>query len=254
MDKLFTNPRFFVVIGLVLALSLPAAVHGQTVVASTSLTAAFAKAAGAKEVRILTPPDVKHPPEYELKPSDLLKLDGARAAVFGGYERMVARLVETSGAKNLTAIKIDTVMSPDNVIAETRRIAKALGTEKEQAEWEKGFRGYLGDLKATLASVAAKRAVAHLHAQAFARWAGLVVVKVLNPGELSAKALAEAVSEKPDVVVDILHMPALRVVADNAGTRYVQVINFPGVDGTVSLEDVFRFNVSQLIKAFQPKE
>jgi hypothetical protein len=32
------------------------------VVATTSLTAAIAKAAGAKEVKVLTPPGQKHPP------------------------------------------------------------------------------------------------------------------------------------------------------------------------------------------------
>ena len=53
------------------------ALHAENVVlASTSLTAAIARAAGASEIRVLTPVETKHPPEYELTPSDLLKFEG----------------------------------------------------------------------------------------------------------------------------------------------------------------------------------
>lgn len=38
----------------------------EIVVASTSLAGAIAKAAGAKEVRIITPGETRHPPEYEI--------------------------------------------------------------------------------------------------------------------------------------------------------------------------------------------
>jgi zinc transport system substrate-binding protein len=239
-----------IVIAAVLAIcSTPS--PAQTVVASTSLTAAMAKAAGAKEVRVLTPMDVKHPPEYELRPSDLLKFEGAQAVVFGGYERMVSKLLETSGGRNMQAIKVDTTTSPENLIQQTRKIAAALGTEKAQALWEKTFNAKLSVLKEKLAPFAEKRIVVVAHGLPFARWAGLDIVQVVNPGELSVKALAEAVAKHPDIVVDVLHMPAARVIADNAKSRYVQVINFPGIEGTTTIEDVFEFNTKQLIKAFQ---
>jgi hypothetical protein len=48
-------------------------------------------------------------------------------------------------------------------------------------------------------------------------------------------------------------MPAAKVIADNARCRYTQVINFPAVQGTVTLEDVFEFNATQVMKAFQEK-
>jgi zinc transport system substrate-binding protein/iron/zinc/copper transport system substrate-binding protein len=224
--------------------------YGQTVVASTSLTAAIAKASGATEVRIITPVDVKHPPEYELKPSDLIKFDGAQAVVYGGYERMVSKLIETSGNKNIHTIKIDTTTSPENVILQSRKIAQILHTEKAQEVWEKMFNTRLMALKAMLSPLAGKRTIVAAHAQPFARWAGLDVIMVLNPGELSVKAVTEAVTKRPDLVVDILHMPTARVVADNSHARYVQVLNFPGMGGTVTLEDIFEFNTSQLLKAF----
>jgi zinc transport system substrate-binding protein len=225
--------------------------YGQTVVASTSLTAAVAKAAGAKEIRILTPADVKHPPEYELKPSDVAKLDGAQAVVYAGYERMVQKLLDVSGGKGVLAIKVDTAMSPESLIRAAQKIAAALHTEKAESVWEESFSARLTALKSKLAPFAGKRAVAVFHAQPFARWAGLDVIQVLSPGEISVKALTEAVSKHPDIVVDIAHMPAARVIADNAHSRYAQIINFPGTGGTVTLEDIFDFNTTQLVKGFQ---
>jgi zinc transport system substrate-binding protein len=238
---------------LVLALffGLVAVVQAQTIVASTSLTAAIARAAGATEVRVITPPDVKHPPEYELRPSDIAKFDGATAVVFAGYERMVKKLAETLKGRNILMIQIDTTTTPDNLIVQAKKIAAAIHTEKLELAWEKAFNEKLVALRPRLAPFAGKKAVVHLHAQGFARWAGLSVVQVIMPGEQSVKAVAEAVAKQPEIVADILHMPAARMIADNAGCRYTQLINFPGVDKTVTIEDVFEFNTEQIVKAFR---
>lgn len=225
--------------------------HAQTVVASTSLAGAIARAAGASEVRVLTPAETKHPPEYELKPSDLLKFEGASVVIYAGYEKMVSRLLETSKQKNLVAVQIDTATSPDNLIAQTRKVAKVLNREREEQLWEKRFLVRLATEKARLAPCEGKRAVVHLQAQPFSRWAGLSVVQVVPPGEISFKAVTDAIAKQPDIVVDILHMPVARVIADNARCRYVQLINFPGIAGTVTLEDLFEYNTSQLAGAFR---
>jgi len=41
------------------------------------------------------------------------------------------------------------------------------------------------------------------------------------------------------------------VIAENAKCRYAQVINFPGVNETSSLEDIFQYNSTELMRAFQ---
>jgi len=233
---------------LLIAWGTPA-LYAQKVVASTSLTGALARAAGASEVRILAPADVVHPPEYELRPSDLAKLEGARAVVFAGYERMVQTLIDASKSKNLTAVQVDATTSPDNLVAQARKIAAVLHTQKEEQAWEKGFLEKLRSLKEKLAPYSGKRAVVHLHAEAMVKWAGLSVVQVFMPGELSPKAVADAVAKEPDIVVDILHMPVARVIADNARCPYAQLINFPGVGDTVSLDDLFEYDAAQIIKA-----
>ena len=229
----------------------PPCAAGQVVVASTSLAGAVARAANAQEVRVLTPADVRHPPEYDVKPTDLLKLEGADIVVYAGYERMVSRLVDTSRNKRIIAIQINTEASPENLISQVQKVAAALKTEKEAHAWEKSFREDLAVLKVKLNPLRDKRVVAHWHARPFAAWAGLSVVQTVRPGELTPRVIADAIGQKPDAVIDILHAPVAKPIADNAKCRYIQVINFPGVANTVTLEDIFEYNTNQLLKAFR---
>ena len=221
------------------------------VVASTSLAGAMARAGGAKEVRVLTPDGLTHPPEYELKPSDLVKLEGATLVVYAGYEKMVSKLLETSKNKNILALQVDTNTSPENLIAQVQTISKALKTEKEGESWKARFIERTGRLKQDLSFLSGKRTVVHFNTQPFARWAGLSVVHVFKPGELTPKAMADAIAQGPELVVDILHMPILKVVAENAKCKYIQVINFPGAGNTKTLEDVFEYNSSQVLNVFR---
>ncbi len=223
----------------------------KTVLASTSLTGAVAMAAGASDVRVLTPAEWRHPPEYDLRPSDWMKFEGVRVVVYAGYEKMVTKLLETSRNKNIVVIQIDTTSSPENLITQARKISAVLQTEKEEQVWEQRFAKTLDELQKKLAPYSGKRAVVHRHAQPFSQWAGLSVVYVVSPGELTPRAMGEAIAQHPEIVVDILHMLVARAIAENAKCRYVQTINFPGVERTVTLDDLFEYNASQLIKAFQ---
>jgi zinc transport system substrate-binding protein/iron/zinc/copper transport system substrate-binding protein len=223
----------------------------ETVIASTSLVGAIAKAAGAKEVQVLTPVEMRHPPEYELMPSDLLKFQRARVIIYGGYERMVPKLLETSKNRNILAIQIDTETSPENLMNQVRKVSKILGTQKEEKAWEERFIERLKILHKRLFLFSGKRTVVHRFASPFANWAGLSIVQMISPGELTPKAVADGIAQKPELVVDVLHFPVARVIAENAKCKYIQIINFPGVENTKTLEDVFEYNSIQVIKAFQ---
>jgi zinc transport system substrate-binding protein len=223
----------------------------EVVLASTSLTGAIAKAAGAKEVRVLTPGEIRHPPEYDLRPSDLLRFEGADIVVYGGYERMVQKLLETSKNRNILAIQIDTDTAPENLRNQVRKISKTLGTEKEAQVWEESFVERLKLLQKKISPYAGRKAVVHRFAQPFARWAGLHVIQIISPGELTPRVIGDAVMKKPELVVDILHFPNAKVIAENAGCKYVQVINFPGVENTKTIEDLFEYNSTQLLKVLE---
>ena len=242
---------FFCLSGFIL-LAFPRMIEAQGwVIASTSLTGAISKAAGAKEVKVLTPYEMRHPPEYELKPSDLLGFEGAKVIVYAGYERMVAKLLETAKTKDMIAIQIDTGTSPQNLIEQARRISKVLGTERKEQEWEKSFLKKLKSLREKLSPFSGKRTVIHRFAVPFAEWAGLGIVFAISPGEPTPKVIADALSKQPELVLDMLHFPIAKVIAENAKCKYVQVINFPGVDKTRTLEDIFEYNSTQLLKTLQ---
>src|SRR3972149_10697958 len=182
--------------GCLLFWSYPSFTSAQDViVASTSLAGAIAKAAGAKEVRIIVSSEMRHPPEYDLKPSDLLKFEGARVVIYGGYERMVSKLLETSKNKNILAIQINTDTSPENLISQARKISEVLKTEKEGQVWEKKFLEKLKELQKKISPFSGKRAIVHRFAQPFAQWAGLQVVQIVSPGELTPKVIGDAVAK-----------------------------------------------------------
>jgi zinc transport system permease protein len=258
MQKLkgfFTGRRmsiFMFLMGWLLFLSFPTtALAKETVVASTSLTGAIAKAAGAKEVRVVVSSEMRHPPEYDLKPSDLLKFEGAKVVVYGGYERMVSKLLEASKNKNILAIQVNTDTSPENLISQARKISAILKTEKKEQAWEERFLERLKELQKKISPFSGKRAVVHLFAQPFAQWAGLQIVQIVSPGELTPKVIADSIAKNPDLVVDIYHFPVAQAIAENAKCKYIQVINFPGVDHTQSLEDLFEYNSNKLLKIFE---
>jgi hypothetical protein len=221
------------------------------VVASTSLVGAIAKAAGAKEVRIICPKEIRHPPEYDLRPSDVLKFEGAEIVIYGGYERMVQKLLETSKNKGLLAIQINTETSPENLIHQVGKISKILGTEKEAKAWELEFIDRLKFLKEKISFISGKRAVVHRFAIPFSQWAGLNVVQIIAPGELTPKVVMAAVAKRPELVVDILHFPNAKVIADSSKCKYVQLINFPGILNKDTLESLFEYNTTQILEVFQ---
>lgn len=236
----------------VMLFSFPLATLAQgVVVASTPLVGAIARAAGAKEVRIISPEGTRHPPEYDLKPSDLSKLEGAKIVVYGGYERMISKLLETSREKNILLLQIGAETSPESLIASARKISRALKTEKEEQIWEKEFIEKLKALQKKISPFSGKRAIVHQYAYSFSKWANLSIVQMISPGELTPKVVADAVAQKPELVVDVLHFPVARVIAENAKCKYIQIINFPGVENIRTLEDVFEYNSIRVTKAFQ---
>lgn len=255
LKKFFTGRRMSVLMFLmgwiwILNFSSPASAQ-EAVVASTSLSGAIAKAAGAKEVRVIVSSEMRHPSEYDLKPSDLLKFEGAKVVIYGGYERTVPKLLETCKNKNILAIQINTDTSPENLISQARKISEVLKTGEQEQVWEKKFLDKLKEFQKKIHPFSGKRAIVHRFAQPFAQWAGLQVIQIVSPGELTPKVIGDAIAKNPEVVVDIYHVPVAQVIAENARCKYVQVINFPGIENTKTLEDIFQYNSNQLIKTFQ---
>jgi len=213
------------------------------VIASTSWTAAFARAAGATDILTIAPFELQHPPEYELKPSDLKAVAGARFLVYSGYERFATRLAETAGTEGLTIAQVYTDNIPDTFKIEARKLAVLFGTLPAYEKWAASFDATTAAMKARVASAFPnKRVVAHKYLRTYAEWLGFKVVGVFGPGESSPALLLDLVKARPVLVIDNYHNPSGKSVAEALRIPLVTLINLPGKDGTKTIEDVFSYN------------
>lgn len=238
-----------VLIALVAALS-GAQVAGPKVVASTSWTAAFARAAGAGEIVMIAPLELRHPPEYELKPSDLAAVSGARFLVHSGYERFAKRLAETAGAEGLQVLQVYTDNLPSKFKEEARKLAVAFGTLPAYERWEASFDEQTQAMQARVAAAFPdKRVAVHKYLKTYAEWLGFEPVATFGPGEASPALLLEIAKAKPALIIDNYHNPSGKAVQEALGVPLVELINFPGKDGTRTIEDVFTRNERIILAA-----
>ena len=241
---------------LLIALLFTAAVQGLfaqtppgTVVATTEWTTAFCRAAGLKNVRVLAPVTLRHPADYELKPSDIPALIEADLIVFAGYEGMMERIRANVAGRDIRMVQIETVYSPGIIEASVRKIAEAAGTQV-LAEEELAAIAEAWDDAAQIveeAGLAGKKTAAHRFQVPFAEEAGLDVVAVFGPPPPGPRLIAEIARSGAELILDNWHnpvsMPIQEILNDAAA---VELFNFPGRHGTVSLEDVIRDNAVTL--------
>jgi len=220
------------------------------VIASTSWTAAFARAAGATDILTIAPFELQHPPEYELKPSDLKAVAGARFLVYSGYEKFAARLAETAGTDGLAIVQVYTDNIPATFKTEARKLAVLFGILPAYETWAASFDTMTQAMKERVATAFPdRRVVAHKYLKTYAEWLGFEVVGTFGPGESSPSVLLELVRAKPVLVIDNYHNPSGKSVAEALGVPLVTLINFPGKDGTRTIEDVFTYNERAFIAA-----
>lgn len=202
------------------------------VVASTSWTAAIARAAGATNITVLAPAELRHPPEYDFKASDIAKIADSALLIWGGYEPFIHRLVVAANVSEERIVRVSTANDPDNLIAQARSLAERLGTTRAQADWEIGFKELVGEIKANAeaSSLSDTRVLVNYHQQPFARWLGYDVIEVFGPDEPSPVKIAELASLEPDLIIDNYHTPIGQAIANIAGCPRVELRNFPGSD------------------------
>lgn len=221
----------------------------KAVTASTSWIAAIAEAAGARNVRVLAPVE-RHPPEYELRPSDLAAVRQAEIILYTGQEAFAARLAETAGGAGLQLVRVQAANTPEALKAEAGRLARILGTEDRFEAWQKKFDPLAEELRQrVLAAWPGGRAVVEEAFTGFAAWLGLEVLGEYGPEEPSPALILNLVQTEPALVIDNYHAPSGRPVAEAARAAYVELINFPGKDGTKTIEDLFRYNAGVLVRA-----
>lgn len=213
------------------------------IVASTSWTAAFALTAGADTVSVLAPYEVSHPPEYVLRPSDIVTLSGAEVVIYAGYELMVERLLE-SVATDSVLLPIATLHNYQTIEAGVLAIAEALGTTESAEANLARIRSYLASWREELNRSLPESHVAavHVHQRALAVELGLNVAATFGPGPLSARQIDEISKLDPVLVVDNIHNPIATPLGETTEAVIVAWRNFPGADGARTLLDLLVAN------------
>jgi hypothetical protein len=220
------------------------------IIASTTWVAAIGEAAGAENVRVLAPMELRHPPEYELRPSDLRTASKADIILYAGWELFALRLSDSAGSADTRIITVNAVNDPPSVIEEVRRLSEIFGTREKAENWIAAYSTVVENLRDKVRTVwPGARAVVNEAQEYFVRWLGFEIAGVAGPGELSPPAVLALVRTMPDVVIDNYHNPLLGAVAESAEVPLIECINFPGKDGTRTMEDIVRFNVALLIGA-----
>lgn len=222
------------------------------VVASTSWVAAFVKAAGIKNVAIVAPANLPHPPDYDPKPSDLTAIAKADYVFTAGFEGFANRMREASGSK-AKVIVVDVKNKPENIKKQVRKLAHMFGTEKVAEKWIANFDKRIAQLQQDIAKVLPKpapKAVSHVFMAYWVPFSGMQLIGKYGPKPMSAKEYAGIVKLKPNFIVINGHMQSKHVF-DDIAAKPIVVYNFPP-ENKIDLIAVFERNAQAFIKALEP--
>ncbi len=236
-----------VLIGI--ALPLGAQQPSLRIAATNSWTAALAAAAGAADIVTLAPSDLRHPAEYELKPSDVAALRGAGLIVSTGFEVMAKKLAEAAGSQKIRVLQIDADYSLATMRTSILAIADVTGTQAKARASIAALESFMAAWKAELqaAGLVGAPVVVHVFQQPLVAELGFDVKGVFGPGPLEAAQIAKLTPVRARLIVDNWHNEAAAPLRETMkAARYVSLINFPGPDGTKSLLDVLSDNRSRL--------
>ena len=219
------------------------------VIATNSWTAAFAAAAGATDITTIAPSDLRHPAEYELKPSDVAALKDADLIIYTGFEVMAKKLGEAAGSQAIRMLQIGADYSLPTMRSSILAIADLLGTEPKAKESIAALEEFMSSWKKELAAAGLSGApvIVHVFQQPLMAELGFAVAGVFGPGPLEAAQIARLSPTRARFIVDNWHNEAGGPLRETMKTsRYVSLINFPGPDGTKELLDVLADNRARL--------
>lgn len=217
------------------------------VVASTSLTALVAKAAGAEQVTYLAPAELRHPPEYDYRPSDISKVKDSYL-VYLGYEPFMSKLMEASHISSEMAATIELDNTPESYKNATKKLAEIWSTQEEQAKFEAELHQLASELLelAKANNVAEKKVVSQVYMTPILKWLGFEIIGEFGPSEMTPSQVAELANLKPDLIVDNLHMPQGAGISEvSQDTTRVELRSYP-TEEMVSLLEILKYNAKQL--------
>lgn len=229
-------------------------VFAQQVLATTPWTAAFAELAGADDVDLLAPYEMRHPPEYELRATDLQRIDDADLLVYAGYENMMDRLRDAIGSGATEAVQISTTHTGAAIEEAAMKIAEAIGTVGQARENLERMELFFDEWRAELRELGLheRPVIVHSHQRALFEDLGVEIGGVFGPGPLEAQQIGRLSGSEAVVIIDNWHNEIGQPFAETMpGIPAVSFINFPGREGTRTLSDVLELNRQELRSALE---
>ncbi len=230
----------------VIFLLISLSVWSQNVVTTTSWVAAYVKTAGVDDVYNFAPAEMAHPPEYVLKPGDVLKIKSADLVVFAGYEAMVKELKGPLELKEDKLLQVQTGYNYKQISKGILAIAEKTGTIKQAEENLKDLLKTYNSSRDKLLKTGLldKKILIHFHQQSLAKELGLNVVGVFGPGPVKPSEMVKFKKLGAEYIIDNIHSPkgkGLQEIIPEA--KYLKFVNFPGTNGTKTLKDVILYNM-----------
>ena len=220
------------------------------VIATTSWTAAYALAAGATEVSVLAPYEMVHPSEYELRPGDIGRLSKTNLIIFAGYEVMVNQIKAGLKIPDEKMVKISTSYNFVEIEESVMLIAKRLGTELIAKKNLEVIKQLLlnGQTAVHNSGLDQHPVLVHFFQESFAKELGINPSKIFGPAPPEPKQILEMVQTNAVMILDNAHNPvggSVKEILKNS--KYILLLNFPGMHQTRTIADVIRYNIDQLM-------
>jgi len=218
--------------------------------ATTKWVSAIAEIAGIEDIKTFAPSNMLHPPEYELKPDDILALSKAEVVFFAGYEKKMVEKIKASMDKDgFKMIQVTTENSIENIKKEAGRIAKIFNTEDKYkrnfAEIEKIYKEIKNLIKKN--NIEKKKAYVHVFQMPLAKSLDLNIIGTFGPANVGADKIKEASDMGVELVIDNYHNEVGKPFTEiNNNIIIISLINFPGLFGTENLKDVLLYNKKQI--------
>lgn len=216
-------------------------------VASTTWTAAFADLAGVDEITVIAPATLRHPPEYELVPSDIVTIQNARFFVSAGYERMMSTIQEGIPSDERVDIHITTENDRRNVALMADLIASYTGTDVRYEDYVEMMDE--AALRIEELGLDGLRVWCQGMLTPMAEDLGLDVVATFS-GELTPSQIEEASSGAYDLILDNYHNPSTSPLEGVVDCPIVTWRNFPETSGRGALEDMMRANIDAVLELY----
>ncbi|MGD1815476.1 MAG: ABC transporter substrate-binding protein [Pleomorphochaeta sp.] len=221
-------------------------------VASTSWTASFAYVGGLDNVINIAPADLVHPPEYEILPSDISKIQQSQAFVYAGYEVMMKTLSDNLINDDIR-VQINTVNTLDNIKAQAEKISEKYNTQDKSKirvqEIEDLYNNARKEIKEK--HIDQMNAYVHFHQVEFAKSLGLNVVGSFGPNAVSPKNIEEISKLDNALIIDNIHNPLAAPLTEvNKDAKLVVWRNFPNNCEDQALYKMLKGNIDLLLDAF----